>query len=326
MPQPPAGPPAGPPARGLRLPFAELPRSVVGRIEVILGSPVVTAVDLPGGFSPGVAARVTTQAGTTAFVKAASEHRNADSPRIHRLEITNLTALRGTGVDAPELLGHIDDDGWVVLVTELLPGANPPTPWSDADLRLFVQAIDDLARAGSPNPVPHLPTVDGLLGTQFEGWRTLAGAPSLPPLPADLVALIGDRVECFAALEGDWVAAAHGTALLHADMRADNVIVHDGRATFVDWPWACVGDPLVDAVFAAPAVSMMGGPDAASFLAMTAAGRHADRDQIAPIAAATIGFFLNQSRLPAPPSLPTLRAFQDGQARAGLPWLVALTD
>lgn len=46
-------------AAGVRLPFRQLPREVVGWIEHHLGAPVVDHEDRQGGFSPGVAAVVT---------------------------------------------------------------------------------------------------------------------------------------------------------------------------------------------------------------------------------------------------------------------------
>ncbi len=48
----------GPPATGIRLPWWGLPPAVHAWAAEVLGAPVVDAVTQPGGFSPGVAARL----------------------------------------------------------------------------------------------------------------------------------------------------------------------------------------------------------------------------------------------------------------------------
>ncbi len=66
--------------------WQEMPSVVRAGIEELLGARVVDAVSQPGGFSPGVAARVTLADGSRAFVKAVTGERNAESPDIHRRE------------------------------------------------------------------------------------------------------------------------------------------------------------------------------------------------------------------------------------------------
>ncbi|MCT9932010.1 aminoglycoside phosphotransferase family protein [Planotetraspora sp. A-T 1434] len=47
----------------------------------------------------------------------------------------------------------------------------------------------------------------------------------------------------------------------------------------------------------------------------------ADPDAVTAVLAAMAGYFVRQARQPAPPGLPTLRAFQGAQGRTALPWL-----
>src|SRR4051812_34185985 len=75
-----------PPAQGVRLPYGELPARVRTWVDGVLGGAVVESVTQPGGFTPGVAARVRTADGRRAFVKAVSAEANPDSPRMHREE------------------------------------------------------------------------------------------------------------------------------------------------------------------------------------------------------------------------------------------------
>ena len=66
----------GPAAQGVRIEWAQLPAPVRAAIEDVCGAAVVQARTQPGGFSPGLAARVRCANGARYFVKAVSEHAN----------------------------------------------------------------------------------------------------------------------------------------------------------------------------------------------------------------------------------------------------------
>ena len=101
------------------------------------------AVIQPGGFSPGVAARVRLDNGRRAIVKAVGDI-NPDSPGIHRAEAQIAAALPA---DAPvaRLLGAIDDDGWVILILEDIDGKMPTQPWLPDELERVLTALADQA-------------------------------------------------------------------------------------------------------------------------------------------------------------------------------------
>lgn len=68
-----------PPARGIRLPWSELPPRIHVAQERWHGAPIAGHAMQPGGFSPGVAARVHTADGRRVF-KAVGPELNPDSP------------------------------------------------------------------------------------------------------------------------------------------------------------------------------------------------------------------------------------------------------
>jgi hypothetical protein len=121
-----------PPAAGKRLPWTDIPAQLRAEVERQLGAPVVEAVTQPGGFSPGVAARLLLADGRRAFVKAVGDL-NPDSPRIHRAEARIAAALPASA-PAPRLLGFLDADGWVVLIVADIDGRMPAQPWQRAEL------------------------------------------------------------------------------------------------------------------------------------------------------------------------------------------------
>lgn len=100
---------SAPPAEGARVAWRDVPEDVREAIERVCGACVVEAQTQPGGFSPGVAARVRCADETRCFVKAVSAEANPDSPRFHRREarvLADLDSLIAAGrVPAPRLRG-----------------------------------------------------------------------------------------------------------------------------------------------------------------------------------------------------------------------------
>lgn len=306
----------GPAAEGRRLPFEELPADLRARVESILGGPVVEVDNRPTGFSPGVAARVRVGA-VWSFVKAVTAEANPHTPVMHRREGRTLARLADTAVRVPRLHGMVEEEPWVVLVTEAVPGHNPELPWTAEGVTALVGCLDNLSAAGTPCPAPELPSVTELFADDLSGWRTLAGMQDPGPLPAWVLQRLPQLVE----LEAGWTDAAAGNSLVHGDVRGDNLVVQDRRGVLVDWPHAGVGSPLFDVVTAAPAVAMQGGLPPARLVSMTRAGAAAEAEQVAALVAAVAGYFVRRSQLPPPPGLPTVRAFQAAQAAVALPWL-----
>jgi hypothetical protein len=95
----------------------------------------------------------------------------------------------------------------------------------------------------------------------------------------------------------------------------------DERVWFVDWPHVRVGAAWVDVVFFAPSVAMLGGLSPEDLLNLHEPSRMANREAVDAGIAAVSGFFVRQSLLPAPPGLPTLRAFQAAQGAVACAWL-----
>src|SRR5207237_10414719 len=102
---------AFPPAQGARIPWEAVPEGVREAVETGLGSRVADSVTQPGGFSPGVAARLRLDDGRTAFVKAVGSEPNPESPDFHRSEESVAAALHPT-TQAPKYLFVLDDGSW----------------------------------------------------------------------------------------------------------------------------------------------------------------------------------------------------------------------
>jgi aminoglycoside phosphotransferase (APT) family kinase protein len=306
--------------QGLRLKWDEVPAEVQAAVAAALGSPVVEANSQPGGFSPGVAARCRLADGRRCFVKAASPDRNPDSPAMHRRE-ARITAALPADVAAPALF-HVHDDGhWIVLVLEDVVGHPPATPWSLVDLAATFAALDQLAARTTPCLVPGLRPLSETLAGSFTGWRRLAGGDGL----ADrLDAWSCRHLDRLAALEDGWATAAAGEALVHGDVRADNLLVRpDGTIVLVDWPAAAIGAPWFDKAYLLPSVGLNDGPAPAHVEHRLRPFAGVDPDMLDRVLAALLGYFTHQALLPDPPGIPTLRAFQRAHAEVTRTWLAA---
>jgi aminoglycoside phosphotransferase len=301
---------------GSRLGWDELPTRVRSGVQSMLGAPVVAATSQPGGFSPGVAARLRLADGRRAFVKAVSAARNPDSPGMHRREAAMLAALPDA-ISAPRLYGCYDDGDWVALAQQDLDGGMPAIPWRAGELTRVLAAMHELAEQLTPSPIDAGP-VGARLADRFDRWRWLAERPDAG---VGLPAWARDNVDRLAALESQWIPAAAGTTLLHLDLRADNTLLTPDRVMFVDWSDVGVGAAWVDLLLMVPSVVMQGGPDAERIWRDAPVSRDADDDRVNAVLAALTGFFLVNSLRPPPPNLPTVRRFQRVQGEAALGWL-----
>jgi hypothetical protein len=119
--------------------YEQVPRQPRKWVEGELGSPVASATSQPGGFSPGVAARLVTVDGTRAFVKAIATSRHAATAALHRYESLAMLAIP-PGPALPRLYATYDDGDWVGLLLQDIEGRHP-LPWTLTDARRVTMAM-----------------------------------------------------------------------------------------------------------------------------------------------------------------------------------------
>lgn len=301
--------------QGVRLPWTALPPAVHDGVAAIAGAPVVSARTCAGGFSPGAAAALTLEGGGRAFVKAVSTTQNPDAPAIYRDEAA-VNAWLPPHPAVPALLGTYDDGEWVALVFEHVDAPTPTLPWVEDELDVVLRTA--VAYQTAAGPVDHVASpVTSLYERHFASWAALAAEP-----PDGLDPWSRAHAADLAMVEAGWAEAAAGSALLHTDLRADNVLVRGDRAWIVDWPWACAGAAWVDGLLMAPTVASQGGPPADAVMARMYPD--APRDGVLALVAGLSGYFTLTALLPPPPGLPTLRAHQARQGVATREWLARL--
>jgi hypothetical protein len=164
--------------RGCRVAWPDLPPDVRRTIERLAGAPVARATTQPGGFSPGLAARLLLTNGRRCFAKSVNATAHPIEGTFHRTE-ARVSAALPTPVPAPRLLGTADEaevggaaggDEWVSLVFEDVAGHQPPVPWRRDDLMRVLDAMSTLAESLTPSPMYLPPPAHPRLG----GWREIA--------------------------------------------------------------------------------------------------------------------------------------------------------
>jgi aminoglycoside phosphotransferase (APT) family kinase protein len=194
------------------------------------------------------------------------------------------------------------------LILEDLSEELWPPPWTSAAVEAVRKSLNELAEVKPPPGLPPLENLRPLLVDS--GWPAIAADPQ-PFLSLGL---------CTA----DWLQAAlpkltsaaesielGGQSLVHVDIRSDNLCIRDGRALFIDWNWASVGNPLLDLAAWLPSLEAEGGPSPEELM---------PGESAAPYAASFAGVMCARAGLAAPPELPRLRELQLLQARPALAW------
>lgn len=275
----------------------------------------VAEVDLQGaGFTPGFAAVITGTDRSRHFVKAASVVAQRPFAEAYRQEARVLAALPA-GTPAPRLRWQHADSAWVVLGLEHVPSRQPARPWTHADLDATLDGLEVVADLLDPAP-PKL-----RLRTFVDEFADLPAMwHDLGPRGVDVPGL-DQHASDAATLASAYALVCAGTALVHTDVRDDNVLVRpDGTALFCDWNWPCTGAPWIDTVTAL--IGPRGdGLDVEEVLAGRRLAAAVAADDVDVLLALLAGFFLRQATEPVPNSSPHLRTAQRWQGEVVWQWL-----
>lgn len=277
------------------------------RLASLLGSPPVrwerraAPWQPPEGVAGGTQRFVVSLAdGRRAFVKHAPGGQMAGWLR---RELQVYAHLRGAFM--PEVLGSDDGDGGPLLVLEDLSDAHWPPPWTSEHVLAVRRALAEVAAA---EPLPGTPALGDYEPGLTRGWQAVAEDPA-PFLSLGLVDAAWLARALPRLVDASAAAAVAGDALLHLDVRSDNLCLRDGRAILVDWNHASVGNPDFDLAFWLASLAAEGGPPPHEL--MPGAGG---------FAAVVSGYFARYAGLPAPTFAPTVRSLQLAQLVPALAW------
>jgi hypothetical protein len=189
-----------------------------------------------------------------------------------------------------------------VLALEDLSDATWPPPWDDERV---VQVLDAAALVHA-HPIPS--HVAAFTDEYRDDWDRVGTDPQ-PLLALGLCSAVWLEHALPVLSAAAWAAPIRGSALLHLDIRSDNLCFRHGRAVIIDWDGPMVGNPDVDIALWLPSLAAEGGPRPEAILAT------------APeLAAWAAGYFCARAGGPPIPEAPHVRPLQLAQARTALPW------
>lgn len=236
---------------------------------------------------------------STAFVKAGAEEITS---QFLRDELRFYESVQGDFM--PRLLGFDQADP-PLLVLEDLSDARWPPPWDAAAIE---SVRESLAAVWATTPPEWVPSVTDERERFLGGWAEVERDPT-PFLSLGLCSaewLYASLPALRAAAES---APVEGDALLHLDVRSDNLCLAHRGAVLVDWNWVHRGNPDLDLAAWASSLHLEGGPPPEELL--PGGGR---------LGAALAGFFGARAGLPPPPTAPGVREFQRAQLEVALGW------
>jgi hypothetical protein len=256
-----------------------------------------------GGHTPARRWIVRLDDGRSVFAKVATDELTASWLRDEHVVYQHLKGAPYM----PGYVGYHDDGEHPVLALEDLSAATWPPPWQDADIASLLSSLDEMWGAAPP---PDTASAADDASEISGGWDEIARDPNaFLGLGLCSEAWLSEHLGALRAADDQHAFA--GEALLHLDVRSDNVCFRpDGRAALVDWNLIAVGNPQVDVVFWLPSLEAEGGPAPETVL----------RDADPWLVSTCAGFFCARAARPPIPTAPTVREVQLVQARTALPW------
>ncbi|MBB5138102.1 hypothetical protein HNP84_007855 [Thermocatellispora tengchongensis] len=256
--------------------WEEVPEAARDDVREVLGERYGELVEIEpasAGIMPGVAARLRAERGSL-FLKGCPAGHPAG--RLHARERW-AGEVMPAAVPTPRLEWSSHDHGWITLLFAYQPGRRPDLAPGSPDLPAVIDLVAGLGSFLTPCPeefaVPAAENVEALLAKA----RHMLTREDLP-----------GHGRYAAALHGFGVEAVAGDTLVHYDLSAGNLKVHEGAASVLDWGFACTGADWLDAALFAPRLVEAGHPprQVEALYADVPAWQAAPRDVVAGLAAA----------------------------------------
>ena len=251
-----------------------------------------------GGYTPAERWLVAFDDGDRAFAKVGTIDHTAEWLRLERRAYSDVD-----GAFMPRVLGWSDGPAPALLLEDLSDATWPP-PWDGQLVERVLAALDAVAATPCPDWAAELVAQAEI----FSGWSEVAANPA-PFLGLGLASREWLRASLPVLVETEHPPELAGDALLHFDVRSDNICFTADRTLLVDWNWIGRGNPLFDVAAWLPSLAVEGGPAPED---VRPRGRRL-RSGIA-------GYLCARAGLPTIPDAPRVRQIQLEQATTALPW------
>jgi aminoglycoside phosphotransferase (APT) family kinase protein len=266
--------------------------SIVGSIEQI--------EQVPRGYTHNERVLARLRDGGSVFAKRAVDEITAIwLQQEHRM----YEALAGRPF-MPRMIGWVDGARPILVLEDLSDSVWPP-PWHRPQVDSMLATLRAVASTRVGIQLPRL--TDG--EEPDEGWHRVLTDPT-----EFLSTGLRDRpwLEHNGPLLREAAAEAplSGSALLHLDVRSDNICIRGESALLFDWNLACFGNPQCDVAFWLPSLEVEEGPSPEEVMP----------DCPPELASYVAGFFASRAGQPEISHAPMVRTVQRRQLQTALPW------
>jgi len=310
-----------------KLPWKQVPKAVRQQVDRALGAPVTRATRIWGGYGPTPTYRLVLEDGRRAFLKGTFQDSNAfmknallSEERVYQ----DLAPVLGKWM--PRLYATFHYDDWHVLILEDLGPQSVP-PWTSGETRAITHALAAFHQSslGAQPPV-WLSQPDEELAQ--EDWTCTAHeSQELQTIAALAGAEAQQAVEWLRKISPTIEHAMKQPALkdgpyaiLHGDLRSDNLRFNHGQLYLFDWPSISVGRPEWDIVAFAQSVAVEKGPSPEQVMTWYGEQFPLHTDAVESALAWWLTFFAQRAWQPEVPGLPRLRRFQRQQLGVLISW------
>jgi fructosamine-3-kinase len=313
--------------------WQQVPLSVRAAVERALGRSVRRAERVYGGYSPAPTFRMLLDGGGRAFFKGVGPKDNEFAVAALGRELRYYRVLEPSMQPwAPAVLGAGECDGWQYLLLEDLGPKSVP-PWTEAAARGVMQAFAEfhLSTLGTsldaevPQPSTYLSMFSRQWGSLLKRERLDRVAARASDATAAL-RWLEQHVPTLAAIAGTLPEAPAPHALLHGDLRSDNLRWRNGRLRMFDWPHLGLGPPEFDAAASAQAITVEGGPQPERLVTWYGERLPLRAVILDAAVASCAGYMASVGWQDDPPGLPRVRSFQRAQMGVLLRWAARRLD
>ncbi|WP_044640477.1 phosphotransferase [Risungbinella massiliensis] len=308
--------------------WRDVPLEVRREIENYLGSPVIKAYRVFGGFGPSATFRLILEDGRTIFAKGAgkgSTSVNWSGVEWEEWVYQNIEVIRPL---SPAYFGSVKTKEWHLLFLEDLTTSHKVPPWTE---ELAIKAVHDIAKFHLCG-IAEEKKVKSIITRNYDSsWKLikdnrdelsqfLALFKENSEMAKDW---LHDVIDILIATESEAMRSDQPWGLIHCDIRSDNLCFQNRKLVLFDWAVLCSGPLILDIIFFFPSVMGEGGPSSERLLPeykkiMEKGGiifpDFAERAATAFMA----GFFAGRAGKPPIPGLPRLRQIQRLQLRIAL--------
>lgn len=262
---------------------------------------IVRRTPVAGGYTHARREILEYRSGLRVFAKTATDALTAEWLRKEHAMYEALGAQ-------PFLAKYLDwrDGPLPTLVLEDLSHGRWPVDWKPGDVSRVMQTLHQVSQTAPPAHLEPLPPQDLL----YDGWSRVASDPdAFLALRVCSVGWFERNIDRLIAHQ-----RAHRSdpmrALIHQDVRSDNLCFLPERTLLIDWNWAALGDPRLDVGFWLPSLHAQGGP-----------APHEVLPEPGPWPVHITGMWARKASLPALEHAPRVRHVQALQLRWAMPWM-----